>query len=758
MSNSVSNELIIVKNLINEGKFEEALQCVSDIEQRENLAIEEIFRTQGYKGFIYVFIGQPEVALNIAEELYNASQEKNTPLYSLDALFIKFYAFVISEEHEKLYKSIKIHENIFKSISREDSITFLEREADLYLMKGILEYTQGNYDPALKYFRISLTLFEQVDTNSQFILGNINTMAYIYREKGELKLALEYSEKALSLIPKEEYFLLKLRKAFVYRNLGFIAHDKGDLNSALEYYKEDLSIQQEINHPTGIRNSYLNIIFALIDKKSFNQARNYLQNMKLISEKYKSEIGYLSYQLANALILKSSSRLRDRVEAEKILKKLIDSAPSIYYFEGNSAIINLCDLYLEEFQISHQMEILDDIHPLIDLLERNAKLQNSYSLLANVMLLKAKLALIQVNMVEARKLLNEAQIIADEHGLHLLAGDISREHDRLLEELRLWESIKKTQTSVAERLKIASVDDVNEIIERMQGRRAIEPLESSEEHPVLVLIFAERNVLLLFYPFSDEWKQDDNLLGSFLSAFSTFNENFFSQGLDRAKFGEDTLLLESIDSFLICYLFKGQTYSAKQKLKFFSEALNNDNHTIEALKRAVSNRKIIDASDNHRIENLIVKSFMTDPELFRTPFKAYQGEEPFVFASYAHVDKLEVYPIIDYLNKMNIKIWYDEGIPVSENWKKSIAVNLEKCSTFLVFITPQIINSEYVRKEISFALKKRKPFFAVYLKETKLPTELEFEIADIQAMMMFLMPKSEFYANLKELLNNSLNN
>ena len=62
-----------------------------------------------------------------------------------------------------------------------------------------------------------------------------------------------------------------------------------------------------------------------------------------------------------------------------------------------------------------------------------------------------------------------------------------------------------------------------------------------------------------------------------------------------------------------------------------------------------------------------------------------------------------------------------------------------------------------VKGEISFALKKKKLFFAIYLKETKLPTELEFEIADIQAMMKFLMPKNEFFPKLKEILLNSLN-
>ena len=109
-----------------------------------------------------------------------------------------------------------------------------------------------------------------------------------------------------------------------------------------------------------------------------------------------------------------------------------------------------------------------------------------------------------------------------------------------------------------------------------------------------------------------------------------------------------------------------------------------------------------------------------------------------------------------YLNKSGINIWYDEGIPLSENWKKSIAENIERCQEFLVFITPHILESEFVRKEISFALKKKKPFNAVYLKDTKLPTELEFEIADIQALHKYLMPDPEFSNKLREVLYTKL--
>ncbi|MFX0145675.1 MAG: hypothetical protein ACFE9C_16540, partial [Candidatus Hodarchaeota archaeon] len=64
---------------------------------------------------------------------------------------------------------------------------------------------------------------------------------------------------------------------------------------------------------------------------------------------------------------------------------------------------------------------------------------------------------------------------------------------------------------------------------------------------------------------------------------------------------------------------------------------------------------------------------------------------------------------------------------------------------------------EYVRKEISFALKKQKPFFSVYLKETELPSKLEFEIGDIQFMKKYLIPETEFYNKLNKMLDPVLN-
>ncbi|MHA2339436.1 MAG: hypothetical protein ACXACX_19190 [Candidatus Hodarchaeales archaeon] len=249
---------------------------------------------------------------------------------------------------------------------------------------------------------------------------------------------------------------------------------------------------------------------------------------------------------------------------------------------------------------------MDEIYPLIDQLQRYAKRQNSYSLLANVKLLQAKMALLQINMVDARKFLAESQKIAEEHNLKRLANAISKEHDKLLEELKLWESIKKTQADVPERLKLAAIDDV---LDRMQGKKAVESPESIDEQPVLLLIIAEGGTLLFSYAFTDKWQQDEDLFSSFLSAFTSFSDEFFSKGLDRAKFGDDTLLMQSVNSFSVCYLFRGQTYLAKQKLEKFIKTIQTNSSIWETFEKFNKSGQVVELVDIPKIKTLLTNIF-----------------------------------------------------------------------------------------------------------------------------------------------------
>ncbi len=603
MSNSISKELALVKELLNEGKYEEALRRIKDIEENKNVTPEEMLRALSYKGKLYFFLGQFEIVFKIAEELYQKSQKLEMPLFSLDALYLKEGFFAFFARADEFNRSFEQHQNIFKSIQREESLKFQEREIEFLYMNAVANHWDCNYNLALDYFNECLLLIEQFDPRSHYKYRILGIMAWAYLEKGELKLALEHDEKALNFIPKGEYFYPMWCKASIYRNKGIIFYQRGDLNNALKFYTRSLEIYEKIKSYYWIYALYYNIIEVLLAQKNYNQVNNYLHKSKQLNER--SQPDHPFYQLSKGLILKSSTRMHDRVDAEKILKKIIEEDVVIRI--TNYALIYLCNWYFEEFRLSHQMEILNDIFPLIDHLLRNAEYSNSYSTLANTKLLQAKLALLQINMVDARKLLTEAQNLADKYDLQLLAGEISREHDRLLEELELWESIKKTQASASERLELASVDKV---IERLQGRRALEPLESSGQQPVSLLILAAGGVLLLSYPFTDEWKQDDDLFGSFLSAFLTFSDEFFSQGLDRAKFGEETILLQSVGSFSICYLFRGQTYFAKQKLEKFVETIQKDPEIWNTLEKFEKSSQVAELKDLPKMEGLLNEIFL----------------------------------------------------------------------------------------------------------------------------------------------------
>ncbi|NVM43391.1 MAG: tetratricopeptide repeat protein [Candidatus Lokiarchaeota archaeon] len=351
MSNSESNKLAIVKNLINKYKFEEALRQVKDIEEGRNLTPEEALRTQAYKATIHSRLGQFDVAVKIAEELYQNSQEMKMSLFTLDALYCKGFIFYVQGRNEEFLRIIEQHEKLFNSIPREESREYQEREAFYLLRKGSREYNIGDLNLALDYYEKSLQVFEEIDPNSSVIHVILTGIAFAYLVKGELNLALEYTEKTLSLLPEGENFYLLNIKANLLLNLGVLYWQKGELDSALEYLIRELEIAKEIKYPLK---PYIHIICVLVAKNDLAQAHYYLEECKLNTEKPESD---LRYQGAHALILKTSPRLRDHFEAATILKRVIeefcrDLSNLLDMFLCGVLLVSLSDLYSRTLEIS----------------------------------------------------------------------------------------------------------------------------------------------------------------------------------------------------------------------------------------------------------------------------------------------------------------------------------------------------------------------------------------------------------------------
>ncbi|MFX0143842.1 MAG: TIR domain-containing protein [Candidatus Hodarchaeota archaeon] len=781
MSYSEPMELIHARKLIEEAKFEDANQILTEFKEKNDLLSEDIISYYLLKCSLARFNYNHQEFLEYANKAYQESQKLESSLQLLDVYLNMSIALNFQGNPDEVKEFIFKSENLIEKLNREPSTELTKRKALIAQSKSYMYSEKGKIQKALKYAEHCLALQKELNLKASLALslyeiglvttsnGNLNSaleylesskliaqeleykrliqycdkdIGVIYGMKGELDLALSYNEQVLASTDKEKDKKLIL---MIFNNNGLIYQIQGKLDLALEYMEKSLSIAKELGNPLIV--AALDSLFHLsIDRNELEKARQYLQQIKQITETYNQY--NTAYRIDKALYLKTSSRALNRGKAEEILKHVLEDK-NINYEMSVNALLNLCDLLLFELRATNELEILSELQTYISRVLDIALNSRSYSLLAETYLLQARLALIMSDMDKARKLFSKSQKLAQKCDLNLLAMRISSEHDQLLTQLEIWENLKKSKAPIEKRVELAHLNDQ---ILNMLKKRTIEPAKLEVEIPVLFAILTKEGKVVLSTPFTSEMAIDETRFGEFLSSCNEFCDQIFSESFDRVKFGRYTILITTVDPFCVYYMFQGHSYSAQQKLTHLCEALSKDPPIIKILENYLHENKTVVINEHPTLEKLIIECFLSDPQKFQMPFKAYEGDESFVFVSYSHTDKLQVYPIIDYLNKKSINIWYDEGIPISENWKRAIVENLDKCTAFLVFITPHIIDSEYVRKEISYALKRHKPFFTIYLRETDLPHELIFDMDEIQAMKKYLMPETEFYAKLREML------
>ena len=112
----------------------------------------------------------------------------------------------------------------------------------------------------------------------------------------------------------------------------------------------------------------------------------------------------------------------------------------------------------------------------------------------------------------------------------------------------------------------------------------------------------------------------------------------------------------------------------------------------------------------------------------------YEGTQPYVFLSYAHLDSDRVLPIFRGLEEGNYRIWYDGGIEAGTEWPDYIAEHLEKSGCFLAFLTENYLGSQNCKQEINYALDLNIPILVVYMEDVTLTGGLRMRLGMVQAL------------------------
>ncbi|MCK4382745.1 MAG: tetratricopeptide repeat protein, partial [Candidatus Lokiarchaeota archaeon] len=516
-------ELIRAEQLVNEGKFDEALQIMKNFEEKGDCTSQDKLLSQLLKSKILGQQGLFENGVKLAEQTYKESIGLGKNLLTVDVLFtiVLFLPFI--NRLDEAFDIIKQVEELLKTLTHELQSDYVQREAYLAYLKGWAYQVKGDYDRALEHYEHSLALREEIGAkhdvaqsliqiglicgsyfgeldralkcverglalaeeptrstslmaNNKYYIGfGLSVMASLYGYKGELDRCNVHNEQSLAIFKElnNKYFM-----ALALNKIGDYNRMKGEFNRALECLEQSLALFSELGSLLFLANCHGFLIQVLIDMGDLERAQQYLHDLEQLNTRLKNKQINLLYLFNKALLLKASPRTRNRGKAEEILDLILEDEDSSFGLILE-ALINLCELLLTELRMTNDLEVLEEINPLIARLLDIAEKSGSYSILCETYLLQAKLSLLTFNIKKAKRFLTQAQQIAERISHNLLAKKIAKENEDLLKKLDLWEKLKESGAPMADRLELARLDE--KIVGIVYNRAILTPQVTEEK-------------------------------------------------------------------------------------------------------------------------------------------------------------------------------------------------------------------------------------------------------------------------------------
>lgn len=474
------------ESLLEGMQFEQADEKARELRMRKANLLRHGGIIHWYKGSLDRAIEYHQLSLEIMEKLGNLPGMAS----SFNNLGLVYWSKGDLERAVEYYlRSIAIHEEIGKKRSIAPALNNL---GNVYCMKGELDNAlevyqrslaikmeldlkqdiamtlvnigtvyqlKGELDPALDYYERSLVISEKLGIKSGIALAILN-LGTIHMLKGELGQALEHFQRCLEIYKE---LGVKQQVALSLANAGVVHLKRGNIEQALDCYQQSLAIYEEMENDAYAAVVLFGLVWVALEKEDPSLAQQYLKKLEQINERTENQIIDQRYRIAKALSLKSSKRARHKLEAGKILEEVIKEEVRDHSLTV-TAMIHRCHLLLSELKLTGEEELFGEIKELTSQLLEISKRQSSHSLLAETYLLQSKLALIELDMGRARKLLTQALSIAEEKGLNLLARVVAQERDSLLSQLKKWELLIKQKPSKQEMVDITHIDV---LLERM---------------------------------------------------------------------------------------------------------------------------------------------------------------------------------------------------------------------------------------------------------------------------------------------------
>jgi hypothetical protein len=127
------------------------------------------------------------------------------------------------------------------------------------------------------------------------------------------------------------------------------------------------------------------------------------------------------------------------------------------------------------------------------------------------------------------------------------------------------------------------------------------------------------------------------------------------------------------------------------------------------------------------------------------------------FISYSRTDSKFANFLESELQRRGYSLWRDQtDIIAGQNWEKMINRAIEICSHFIIILSPNSINSQEVKRELSVAINLSRPIIPILIADCEIPSEISrinyinwIELQDYAYSSNFERLRQIFALNLK---------
>jgi tetratricopeptide (TPR) repeat protein len=387
--------------------------------------------------------------INFTEDHQKEISTQNDLIYWINQFYVispLYYFFIGDSERaiEMFQKNLRIASLIDNKIG---FCSILCNMAHIY-------QNAGKIDLALKYSLEGLETIKQTG-KTKVNVALLSSLALLYQSMGELDLAMKYAMEGFEITKSPEYEHLQFYSSDA---LGRVYKQMGNYEQAIKHFEIVLNIP-------GALVAYNDIVALLaiihIELNDNERANYYFKKIEdYRKERYCVPNTDQLYRLVKALILKQKKRTMSRAKAQELFQKIIDEGQVACTFDiVIIASINLIELLLDELSMYQENEILIEAQDLINKMRKYAQENYLYPDLVNALLLQSRLSLVQGDISSAYKILDQADLIAEEKNLNRYKNRVKREKELQNSEINRWKVLSDKSSSFRERLDMANLRD-----------------------------------------------------------------------------------------------------------------------------------------------------------------------------------------------------------------------------------------------------------------------------------------------------------